>query len=420
MGGMDRIIKKKKWTVKRIASFIALVLFPSIGLYMLIFSVGESQIRVQSDRVTISTVTEGPFQEYIAIVGEAQPRNTFFLDAIEGGRVEKIFVEAGTMVKEGDAILKLSNTNLLLDVMFREAEFSEQSNNLRNTRLLMEQQRLQLNRDLASARYKLIDKKRASERNIKLFESKLISEEDYFKTKDEYEFLQKDLALTEESMEKDIQFREQQVAQLEISLGNMKNNLQIVRNKLKGLTILAPTSGYLTALNVESIGESKSPGERLGRIDVLDGFKVRARIDEHYISRVEKGLQGSFSLSGSDYSLEILKVYPEVNQGRFEVDMRFQTLFPQDLRRGQTLHINLSLGDLSEAVLLPRGGFYQATGGNWAYVLDEQHGRAVKKNIQLGRMNTAVFEVTSGLNPGDRVITSSYETFGNKDKIILK
>jgi len=419
MSGMDRKIEKRKWALKRIIWVAIVIVALGSVFFTFIPRVLGNQMRVDREKLVLSTVEYGPFQEYISIIGEAQPRTTVFLDATEGGRVETIFAEPGTMVQEGDAILRLSNTNLLLDVMFREAEFFEQSNNLRNTRLLMEQRRLELNRDMVAAEYKLTDQHRHFERQKKLFEREIISEEDYFKAKDEYEFLVKDRDLTKESMQKDLRFREQQVEQLEVSLNRMQDNLKVVKGKLESLIIKAPTSGFLTALNAEFIGESKAPGERLGRIDVMDGFKIRAPINEHFIARVEPGLKASFDLAGEAYMLEILKVFPEVKNGRFEVDLGFIGKAPSDLRRGQSLNIKLELGDLVEAVLLPRGGFYQTTGGNWVYVLSEDGGIATRREIRLNRMNTAVFEVEAGLKQGERVITSSYETFGNHEELRL-
>lgn len=420
MSGMDRKIEKKKWTLKRLVTISSITAFVLVFGYLIIFQTDASSLNVKLERITVSTVSKGPFQEFIPVIGEVQPLNTFFLDAVEGGRVEKIYVDSGTMLKKGDKILKLSNTNLLLDVMFREAEFYQQSNNLRNTRLLMEQQRLQLKKDMASADYQLITKRREFERYGKLHSENLISQQDYDKIKDDFDYLVKSRTLTKETMEQDILFREQQVQQLETSLRRMENNLEVVKNKLDSLTIKAPVSGYLTSLNAEFIGESKSPGERMGRIDVVDGFKVRAPIDEHYILRVEKGREGIFSISDKDYKLEVIKVFPEVKEGRFEVDLKFMGDIPKDLRRGQSLHIKLALGDLTEAILLPRGAFYQTTGGNWVYVLNESGDVATKRNIKLNRMNTEMYEVVEGLKVGDKVITSGYDTFGDKDRLVLK
>ena len=417
--GMDRKIEKKKWPPKRIAGLAAVGLFVILVLYVFLFRLSKSTLNVKTERITISTVTRGPFQEFIPIMGNVLPINTFYLNAVEGGRVEEIYLEAGTLVKEGDEILKLANTNLLLDIMWREAELFQQSNNLRNTRLSMEQYRLRLNQDLAEINNQLRQQKRTYERYKELVKDNLISKHEYELAKDQYEYLIKKKELTIESQRNDLEFRLGQIDALEASLKRMQDNLEIVKQKQDNLTIRAPVSGHLTALNAE-IGQSKSPGQPLGQIDVLEGFRVRAAIDEHYIARIETGRTGEFDFAGKSYGLVVKKIYPEVIDGRFEVDMEFVDAGPEEITRGQTLHIRLELGDISEAILLPRGGFYQTTGGNWAYVVDESENVATKRKIRLGRQNPQVFEVLEGLGPGDRVITSSYESFGNMDRLVLK
>ncbi len=417
--GMDRKIEKKKWPPKKIASLAAVGLFVILVLYVFLFRLSKSTLNVKTERITISTVTRGPFQEFIPIMGNVLPINTFYLNAVEGGRVEEIYLEAGTLVKEGDGILRLANTNLLLDIMWREAELFQQSNNLRNTRLSMEQYRLRLNQDLAEINNQLRQQKRTYERYEELVKDNLISKHEYELAKDQYEYLIKKKELTIESQKNDLEFRLGQIDALEASLKRMQDNLEIVKQKQDNLTIRAPVSGHLTALNAE-IGQSKSPGQPLGQIDVLEGFRVRAAIDEHYIARIETGRTGEFDFAGKSYGLVIKKIYPEVIGGRFEVDMEFVDGGPEEITRGQTLHIRLELGDISEAILLPRGGFYQTTGGNWAYVVDESENVATKRKIRLGRQNPQVFEVLEGLGPGDRVITSSYESFGNMDRLVLK
>jgi len=397
--GMDREIKKRKWPPKRIAAFALLGIFIIAVLYMLFFGISKSSLNVKTERLTVSTVTRGPFQEFIPVIGNVLPIKTVYLDAVEGGRVEEIYLEAGSMVKKGEKILKLGNTNLLLQIMWREAELFQQSNNLRNTRLSMEQYRLRLSQELADVENQLQQQKRIYERYKELIRDNLISRHQFELARDQFEYLKKKKELTIESQKNDLEFRQRQINAIETSLKRMQENLAIVKQKQENLTIKAPVSGHLTALNAE-IGQSKSPGERLGQIDVLEGFKVRAAIDEHYIARVEVGKRGQFDFAGNSYILAVKKIYPET--------------------RGQTLHIRLELSDVSEAVLLPRGGFYQATGGNWAYVLDKSTKIATKRKIKLGRQNPQMFEVLEGLKPGDRVITSSYESFGNMDRLVLK
>jgi HlyD family secretion protein len=417
--GMDRKIEKKKWPPKKIAGFAAVGIFVVLVLYVFLFRLSKSTLNVRTERITISTVTRGPFQEFIPVMGNVLPINTFYLNAVEGGRVEEIYLEAGTFVKEGDKILKLANTNLLLDIMWREAELFQQSNNLRNTRLSMEQYRLQLNQALAEIDNQLQQQKRTYERYKELVKDNLISKHEFELAKDQYDYLIKKKALTVESQKNDLEFRQGQIDALEASLKRMQDNLEIVKQKQENLTIRAPVSGHLTALDAE-IGQSKSPGQPLGQIDVLEGFRVRAAIDEHYIARVETGRKGEFDFAGKSYGLMVKKIYPEVKEGRFEVDMEFVGGGPEEITRGQTLHIRLELGDISEAILLPRGGFYQTTGGNWAYVVDESENVATKRKIRLGRQNPQVFEVLEGLEPGERIITSSYESFGNMDRLVLK
>jgi HlyD family secretion protein len=418
--GMDRKIKKKKWPPRKIAGFAAIGLFVILVLYIFLFRMSKSTLNVKTERITVSTVTKGPFQEFIPVMGNVLPINTFYLNAVEGGRVEEIYLEAGTFVEEGDEILLLANTNLLLDIMWREAELFQQSNNLRNTRLSMAQYRLRLNQDLAEIDNQLQQQKRTYERYTELVKDNLIPKHEFELAKDQYEYLIRRKELIIESQQNDLEFRQGQIDALEASLKRMQNNLAIVKQKQDNLTIKAPVSGHLTALEAE-IGQSKAPGQPLGQIDVLEGFRVRAGIDEHYIARIETGRTGEFDFAGKSYGLVVKKIYPEVVDNRFEVDMEFADGEPEEITRGQTLHIRLELGGISEAILLPRGGFYQATGGNWAYVVDEAENVATKRRIRIGRQNPNVFEVLEGLEPGDRVITSSYESFGsNMDRLVLK
>jgi len=416
---MDRKIEKKKWTFKKIAAYGAGILLLLFIIFNFLFGDSSSKLNVQTERLTISTVSRGPFQEFIPVTGNVVPIKTVYLDAVEGGRVELKFIEEGTLVEAGDEILKLDNTNLHLDIMYREAELFQQINNLRNTRLDMERTRLNLQTQLVQIDYDLRTNRRIFERNKELFQNNLISRFEYEQSMDEFNYLSKNKQLTIETHKQDSIFRIAQIQQLESSISRMQENLEIVKNKLENLVIKAPISGQLTSLNAE-IGESKSPGERLGQIDVLDSFKVRVDIDEHYIARIEIGKSGNFEFAGNSYNLEIRKIYPEVLNGRFGVDMYFTDEVPQGIRRGQTLHIRLALGDLSEAILLSRGGFYQKTGGQWVYLVDKSGEYAVKQPIRLGRQNPQHFEVLEGLQPGQMVITSSYETFGENDKLVLK
>lgn len=415
---MDRKIEKKTWTKKRI-TYIALgsALFLFI-LYVFVLGDQSSKLNVESDKIIISTVEYAPFQEFIPITGTVQPIQTFFLDVSEGGRVVKKFVEDGSFVQEGQPIIKLENPNMSLQIMYNEAQLFQQINSLRGTRLQMEQSRLSLQSNLLDIEYELMDQERIYKSNKQLYDKNLISKFEFDRSKDKYEMVKHKKELTMESFRQDSLFRLQQVAQLELSVNQMQNNLNLTKLQLENLTVRAPIKGQISALTAE-IGESISPGENLGQIDVIDSFKVRAAIDEHYIARVNVGQRGEFTFSGKTYQLEVKNVYPQVTNGRFEVDMHFIGKQPKEIRRGQTLHIRLNLSDQKEAVILAKGGFYQSTGGQWVFVVDESGAYAIKRNIKLGQQNAQVFEVIEGLQAGEKVITSSYDNYGDVDKLML-
>lgn len=415
---MDRIIKKKRWPPQKIALLCGAAAVIILILYQLFLSDKSSKLNVNQNRIVVSTVYNGEFQEFIPVIGSVIPIKTNFLDAIEGGTVKKIFLEAGSFVNQGDPILELENTNLLLDIMYREAELFQQSNNLRNTRLAMEQNSLAIKAELMDLEYSIKKSYRDFNNKKRLAEEDLIAIQDYEAAEDEYYYLQNKRELTIESYQKDSVFRQIQLEQLEASLERMKSNLEIVKDNMNNLILKAPVTGQLTSLNAE-IGESKSKGQRLGQVDVLDGFKILVSVDEYYLSRVSIGQKGTFKFNGKQHELMVSKVYPEVINGRFEVDMEFVSAEPKGIRRGQSQHIRLELGDPSEGTLLSRGGFFQKTGGQWVYLVDESGDFAVKQQIRLGRQNSEVFEVLEGLEPGDKVITSSYEGFGDIEKLVL-
>ena len=415
---MDRKIKKKRWTPKRIVILSLSGLFMIFVIYTLL-TIKSNQLRVNKERLTISTVTKGPFQEFIPILGEVIPIDTRYLVAAEGGRIEKIFAQPGLYVKKGDRILKLSNTNLLLDIMYREAELYRQINNLRNTKLDLERYGILLDQQLAQIGFELKEAQNKYERYTYLFKEKLVSKQDFETAENNCNYLKEKYELTRRSKETDISFRQQQIQQLESSLNRMRGNLKIIMQKQDELTIQAPSEGLLSLIEFQ-IGESMPRGTRLGQVDVIDSFKVRARIDQHYITRVEVGRTGTFPYSGEDFKLKSTMVYPEVEENEFKVDFIFLDQQPQRIRRGQTLHIRFELGDLEEALLLPKGGFYQKSGGYWVFILNENEQRAIKKDIKLGRQNPLFFEVLEGLEPGDKVITSSYDNFGKAEELILK
>ncbi|MCB0265460.1 MAG: efflux RND transporter periplasmic adaptor subunit [Calditrichia bacterium] len=416
---MDRKIEKKTWTTKRI-TYLAL---GSLFLLFLIYNIGfgdyGSRLNVEKEKLSISTVYRGDFQEFIVVTGTVMPIKTVYLDAIEGGQVDTIYCEAGTLLKAGDPILRLENTSLLIQISNQDAQVVEQRNLLTNTRFNLDQNRTRGRELLINREYEIRRLQRIYERQKELHEANLISKDDYLQAKDDFEFEVRRQKLNLEAFKRDSIFQDVQLKQLESSLDRLDDNLRIAQKRLENLTIRAPIGGQLTSLNAE-IGESKSQGERIGQLDVLDGFKVRVAVDEHYIARIGIGQSGAFDFAGETYQMTTRKIYPEVTNGRFEVDMEFDGEEPEGIRRGQTARVRLELGDLSEAVMLDRGGFFQKTGGNWVYVVDPSGEVATKRNIRLGRQNTQVFEVLEGLQPGEKVITSSYDNYGDIDKLVIK
>ncbi len=416
---MDRPIEKKTITPKRIAYVAGGLALLVLIIYGFITASGGSVLKIDSARVTISEVTRGQFQEFIPVSGTVTPIKTVYLDAIQGGMVEEIYVEEGVLVNAGDSILRLDNTDLHLEIMSREALLFEQMNNLRNTRLAIQQNSLRLEDQLLEVNYMIETSKRKYDQSVILQKKGLISKEEFDRALDEYEYYRKKKDLTVETQQQDSVLRAIQVEQLEASVVRMERNLEVVKSKQDQLTLRAPIDGQLTSL-VAEVGESKSRGQRLGQIDVMEGFKLRAAVDEYYISRISSGQSGEVKLGDSTYQLMITKVYPEVKDGRFEIDLEFQNGEPAGIRRGQTVQVRLALGDLAEAVMLARGGFYSKTGGNWVYVLSESGDEAAKRDVRLGRQNPQVYEVLEGLQPGEKVITSSYETLGDFDRLVFK
>ena len=421
--GMDRKLEKPRFSPKRIALGAGVLLFGGLCGYALFADFGVRKLNVQRDRLTISTVEFGPFQEYIPVRGTILPLRTVYLDALERGQVEQVFAEEGASVAAGDPLLRLANPDLELNVLQQEAELERSREELRNGRLTMQQELLRARKALLEIEYQLAINKRNFERYENLSAKDLtaiLSRQEYERLRDEYQYSVRRMALTQQTQTQDSLLAASKVVQLVSAVERMERNLQIVRGRLDNLTVRAPVSGQLTMLAAE-VGESKGTGVRLGQIDRIDGFKVRAVIDEHYIDRVGRGQRGQFNSGDAPYRLVIHKIYPEVKEGRFAVDLVFEGRAPEGIRRGQTLHIRLELGDLEETVQVARGGFYQATGGHWAYVLDAAGERATRRSIALGRQNPRVYEVLEGLEPGEQVITSSYETLGeNMDVLVLR
>ena len=383
-------------------------------------STSPSTQTVKRERILISTIKHGFFKETITLDGKILPVNIVYLDAVEGGRIEKIFVEVGSMIKQEDPILQMTNTNLLMDIMFRESELFQQSNNLRNTRLSMEQYKLQLNQQLTDIENKLQQQRRVYERYKELEKDSLISRHEFELAKDQYEYLVKQKDLTVESQKSELKFRQAQIEALEESLTRMQANLDIVKQRQENLTLVAPVSGQLTAL-AASIGESVSPGFRLGQIDQWDLFKVRTNIDERYIAQVKIKDVGEFDFAGQTYKVDVRKIFPEVKDGKFEVDLEFVGEHPPGLKRGQSLQIRLNLVDSVESLLLARGDFSRSSGNKWVYVLDETGRGAVKRKIRTGRQTAQIFEVLEGVNEGEAVIVSILRKLRkNCDRLILR
>lgn len=416
---MDRKIEKKRLTTTRIIGVAGLVLAIVLVIWAVQGPGSRNTFRVDRDRISIATVTSGEFEDFIPVRGQITPLKSVYLDAIEGGRVEVILIEEGTYVTAGQPLLELSNTSLQLDVMSREAEVSEQLNNLRNTRLAVEQNRLKLKSDLVDIDYNLKRLNRLLERRGNLYERELISLQSLQEVEDEYEYNKNRREITMESQRQDELFREAQINQLEDSVEQLENNLLIARKNLENLTIQAPIDGLLSSLNAE-IGESKARGERLGQVDIVDKFKITANVDEFYVSRVEKGLSAVFTLQNREYELITTKVYPEIVGGQFELDLAFVSDPPPEIRRGQTVQLKLQVGAAGAALLLGRGGFFQETGGNWAFVLIPDGSYAERRNIRLGRRNSRFFEVLDGLEAGEQIIISDYAAFGDMDRITFK
>ena len=416
--GMDRKIKKKKWTKGRITGLILGVALLSFILYSFLFADNRSKLNVDKEKITVSSVSRDIFQEYIPETGIVMPSQTIYLDAVEGGVVKSIVLESGALVDKGDTIMELSNSNLQLSVMERESQMYEQLNILRTTRLQLDQNDLTQKAQLAQIDYQLQLLRPQFIRFKELAEKKLISQRELEEVQEQYEYNKRLKDLTYRAYQSDSIARAMQLRQIKMSEDRMLKSMDAVADLLNNLIVKAPTSGLLTTPDWEP-GQSVNPGERMGQVALLDSFKVRVAIDELYLPRIEVGQQGAFTFDGQNYRLEIYKKYPTVSEGNFEVDMRFIGEVPQGIRRGQSLRIRLELGSSEEATLLATGGFFRDTGGNWVFVMNNDGSRAFKRDIRLGRKNSEYYEVLEGLEPDEKVITSSYENFGNNEVLVF-
>jgi HlyD family secretion protein len=416
---VDRKIEKKTWTRKRILTITGITLLVLLICASWFMSSGKSRLNVDVERITISEVKKSTFQEFIPVNGMVMPVTTIYLDAIEGGRVEEKFVEDGAFVKKGQAILRLSNTDLELSLANQETAVFDVLTQMQGTKNNAVQNTIQQLNQKAEVENALTEAERVYKLNKHLYEEKVIGSQEYKSSENNYNYQQNRKKLNDKTLNQDAISNRQQIGQMGASYSRMQNALALMRRKVGDLVVRAPVDGQLTSLDAE-IGQSKTKGERLGQIDVMSGYKARVDVDEHYISRVMIGQMGEASLSGKNYKLRIRKVYTQVNNGRFQVDMEFISEIPEGIRRGQTLQIRLALSDETQAVLVSKGGFFQQTGGNWIFKVKEDGSKAYKVDVQLGRQNPDYYEVLSGLQPGDKVVTSSYENYGNMQELVLK
>jgi HlyD family secretion protein len=416
---VDRVIKKKRWSTKRlltIGGITALVLL-AFGSYY--FTSGKSRLNVDLDRITIATVIKGPFQETIPVNGVVLPISSIYLDAVEGGRVEEKYVEDGTVMKKDQPILRLSNTDIELSTVSAQT----------NVYNLLAQMQIASNAALQNTVTKqtavtdveslLREAKRLYDVDKVLYEKKAIGSQEFQSAKNNYDYLVVKKKLVDQIMAQDSSSNAQQLSVAKQSVIGAQHTMDVLKKKSGDLIVRSPVEGQLTSLDAE-IGQNKNKGERLGQIDVLNGFKVRVDVDEHYLSRIYSGLMGKFTFADSDYVLKIFKVYTQVTAGHFQVDMQFVGTVPKGIRRGQTLQILLALSEERQSVLVPRGGFYQQTGGNWIFKVSDDGKTAYRADIQLGNQNPEFYEVLQGLKPGDKVVTSSYENYGTMQELILK
>ena len=418
---MDKIIEKKTgWRVaftKKALPWWLGALLAAFIIY-LIARPNNKTLRVDKDTITVSTAVKGEFNDYIRISGRVQPMTTIQLSPQEGGIVEQILIEEGSRVKAGDPILLLNNDNLDLQILNSEAELAEKENILRNTQIQMEQQKLDVRQNVLEYGTQVDRLKRAYEQQKALYEDKLIAKEDYLKAEEDYRLALQKYDLIRERSKQDSLYRGTQIDRMEESLENMQLNMQMIRKRKSNLIVRAPIDGELGLLDVV-LGQSIASGTKIGQINSVGTYKVEAQIDEHYIDRVVDGLEATFERQGDTYSTIIRKVYPEVRDGKFKADFKFDGEQPDNIRSGQTYYLNLQLGQPEEAVIIPRGTFYQKTGGKWIYVVNKDGTKAVKREIRIGRQNPQYYEVLEGLEPGERVITSGYDTYGDSDVLVF-
>ena len=418
---MDKPIEKKKglalaFTSKALPYWFGG--FMAIFIIWLIFRDDSSTLRVNADTLTISEVSAGEFNDYIRVSGQVHPMTTIQLSPRESGIVEEIVIEEGTQVKAGDVIIRLSNDDLDMEILNSEANLAEKENALRNTMIQMEQEKMQLSLNILELETEVKRKGRTLESQKRLYDDGLIGKEEYLRSEEDYVLFCKKLEVTLARAEQDSIYSTVQIQQMEESLKNMKLNMQRIRNRKENLAVKAPIDGELGLLEVV-LGQSIGSGAKIGQINALDSYKIEALIDEHYIDRVSAGLTATFERQNETYDAVIRKVYPEVRSGKFQADFKFSREQPANIRTGQTYYLNLQLGQPESGILIPRGTFYQKTGGKWIYVVSPDGGKAVKHEIRIGRQNPQYYEVLEGLEPGEKVITSGYDNFGDNEVLIF-
>ena len=415
---MDRQIEKKSF-LRRYAWYIATAAALAALLVWIVLGTTANTTTVDASDITISDVTRGKFDDYVRLNGQVLPIQVVQISPEEGGIVREKVVEEGTRVRKGDVILRLSNSNLDLQILNAEAELAEKQNLLRNTQVAMQQDRLNNRTEQATLDTDCDRKRRAYEQNARLYKERLISKEVYLQSREDYNLALRKQSLISQRLKQDSIYRHVQMAQMEDNLDNMRRNVLLVRDRKNKLEVRSAIDGELGLLDVE-LGQNIAAGQNIGQINDLSDFKVQAQIDEHYIDRVRPGLSASFSRDGKTYLLRVRKVYPEVRNGTFRTDFVFVGERPAQMRSGQTFYVELALGKSQQATLIPRGTFFQTTGGNWIFVLDKSGRKAYRRNISIARQNPQYYEVTDGLEPGERVITSGYEAFKDNEVLVIK
>lgn len=415
---MDRPIEKKSF-LRRYAGYIAAAVVAVTLLAWLIFGSTASTMTIDSNEITISDVTRGEFDDYVRLNGQVVPIQVVQISPEEGGIVREKIIEEGTKVRKGDVILRLSNSSLDLQILNAEAELAEKQNLLRNTQITMQQDQLNNRTEQATLDMDCERKLRAYKQNSRLYNEKLISQEEFLKSREDYDLARRKQQLIGQRLNQDSLYRHVQMEQMEDNLQNMRKNVLLVRERKNKLEVRSNIDGELGLLDVE-LGQNIQAGQNIGQINDLSDFKIETKIDEHYIDRVRTGLTATITRDGKQYQLRVRKVYPEVRNGSFRTDFVFEGTRPEQMRSGQTYYVELALGKSSQATLIPRGTFFQVTGGNWIFVLDRSNKKAYRRNISIARQNPQYYEVTEGLEPGERVITSGYEAFKDNEVLILK